>query len=94
MWTNLKTTVKVIIFMIAIIAVALIDSAIYSIFYSFGLLVIALLIETVTLAVILWKFLVEYEFINEETDKIASGDTKRTINEKLFLELTVEWHIV
>lgn len=85
LWTNLKTTVKVIIFMIMIITVALIDSAIYSIFYSFGLLVIALLIETVALAVVLWKFLVEYEFINEETDKIASGDTKRTINEKLFL---------
>lgn len=84
LWTNLKTTVKVIIFMIVIITVALIDSAIYSIFYSFGLLVIALLIETVALAVVLWKFLVEYEFINEETDKIASGDTKRTINEKLF----------
>ena len=94
LWTNLKTTVKVIIFMIAIIAVALIDCAIYSIFYSFGLLVLAIAIETITLAAILWKFLVEYEFINEETDKIASGDTKRTINEKLFLELTVEWHIV
>lgn len=38
LWTNLKTTVKVIIFMIMIITVALIDSAIYSIFYSFGLL--------------------------------------------------------
>ena len=85
LWTNLKTTVKVIIFMIAIIAVALIDCAIYSIFYSFGLLVLAIAIETITLAAILWKFLVEYEFINEETDKIASGDTKRTINEKLFL---------
>ena len=84
LWTNLKTTVKVIIFMIAIIAVALIDCAIYSIFYSFGLLVLAIAIETITLAAILWKFLVEYEFINEETDKIASGDTKRTINEKLF----------